>query len=266
MTESPRCPGCGAANEPDATACRECNFPLGDAPVPTAPPADPGPPAAGGTPPATAKTEEKPFSFDPGPRPPRRRARPKAMQPVQMQLWLLAAVAVVITIVVFAVKGFHQTNRPTVAGAQPDQQRFADQARQTLELDSTNVAARIDLANILFDTGNWGEAIVHYRSAARLDPERATTIVDMGVCYYNLSQFAAAESLFQHALKLDSRQVFAMFNLGIVAERQGRWKDAQTYYHRAMETGVPDQMRPVLEQHLQDVMQKTGANPPPLGR
>jgi len=228
------------------------------------PPATPARDAA----PATEKTEEKAFSFDPGPRPSphRRRKRPNTMQPVQMQLWLFSAAVVVIILVVFAIKGAHQTNRPTVAGAQPDQQRFADQARQTLELDSTNVAARIDLANILFDTGNWSEAIVHYRSAARLDPNRATTIVDMGVCYYNLGQFAAAESLFQHALTLDSRQVFAMFNLGIVAERQGQWKEAQTYYHRAMETGVPEQMRPVLEQHLQDVMKKTGASPPPLGR
>jgi cytochrome c-type biogenesis protein CcmH/NrfG len=167
-------------------------------------------------------------------------------------------------IVYFAAQGFWRSNVVPVAGAQPEQQQRADLARQALEQDSTNVAARIELANVLYDTGNWSEAIIHYRSAERLDPKRATTVVDLGVCYYNLSQFAAAESLFHHALTLDAHQVFALFNLGIVAESQERWDDALGFFHRAMRAGPPETMKEPLQQHLQTVMAKTGKKPPPL--
>jgi tetratricopeptide (TPR) repeat protein len=186
------------------------------------------------------------------------------MQPVQVQIWLFTGAAVVLGILYFAAQGFMRSNVPAVAGARPEQQQRADLARRLLAQDSTNVAARIELANVLYDTGNWSEAIIHYRSAERMDPQRATTVVDLGVCYYNLGQFAPAESLFQHALTLDSKQVFALFNLGIVAESAERWQEALDYYHRAMRANPPEAMKPVLEQHLQAVMARTGTQAPAL--
>lgn len=253
------CPDCGAANPADATVCARCNFPI---------------PAASPT--ATTSPEPKPeppkpdalvSGFDPGPRPIRRsRPRPDAMQPIQMQIWLFVGVLVVLGVLYFAAQGFWRSNAIQVAGARPDQQQRADLARRALEADSTNLAARIDLANVLYDTGNWSEAIIHYRSAERADPQRATTVVDLGVCYYNLGQFAAAESLFLRALAIDSQQVFALFNLGIVAESQERWDEALDFFHRAMRANPPEPMKVPLEQHLQTVMERTGKKPPPLQR
>jgi tetratricopeptide (TPR) repeat protein len=302
MPETIHCPDCGTENPAGAESCTQCNYPLRGAfpkapspePAPaaaTAPaPAEPAPaesgaaesaptdattaePAGEPTPAAestlVAPNEPEPGApvrgFSPGPRPLRpRRPRPEAMQPIQMQLWLFAGAAVVMGIVYFAAQGFWHSNAVPVVGAQPQQQQRADLARTALERDSTNLAARIELANVLYDTGNWSEAIIHYRSAERLDPKRATTSVDLGVCYYNLGQFAAAESLFQHALSLDAHQVFALFNLGIVAESQKRWDAALDYFHRAMRAGPPDAMKAPLEEHLQAVMAKTGKVPPPL--
>jgi superkiller protein 3 len=188
------------------------------------------------------------------------------MEPVQMQLWLITGVAVVLGIVYFAAQGFWKSNVKPVEGAKPEQQQEADQARGVLAKDSTNLAARIELANVLYDTGNWSEAIVHYRAAARLDPKRPTTLVDMGVCYYNLSQFAAAESLFQQALLLDPMQPVALFNLGIVAENQQRYDQALDFYHRSMQANPPDAMKQPLTEHLKAVMAKTGKSAPPLGQ
>jgi Flp pilus assembly protein TadD len=186
------------------------------------------------------------------------------MQPVQMQIWLVTGVAVVIAIVYFAAQGFWHSNVPPVTGAKPDQQQRADLARRVIEQDSTNVEARIELANLLYDTGNWSEAIVHYRSADRLDPKRSTTVVDLGVCYYNLGRFATAESLFHHALELEPQQVFALFNLGIVAESREKWDTALDFFHRAMQANPPEAMRPALEQHVQAAMARSGKKPPPL--
>ena len=185
-----------------------------------------------------------------------------------MQLWLVAGVAIVLGIIYFAAQGFWKTNAnlKPVEGAKPEQAQAAELARRTLERDSTNLAARLELANVLFDTGNWSEAIIHYKSAERLDPQRATTTVDMGVCYFNLSQFAAAESLFKHALTLDPQQPVALFNLGIVSEGQSRFPEALDYYHRAMQANPPEGMKQPLLDHLKAVMDKTGKTPPPIGQ
>lgn len=290
MSDTIECPDCGTRHPADAENCANCNYPLrgtfpAAAPAPSAPIVPGAPIPTEAEPTATEPlssepvpvdanvtgTEPEPKSeplvsgFDPGPRPMRRRRpRPDAMQPVQMQLWLFAGAAVVLGIVYFAAQGFWHSNAVPVAGAQPQQQQRADLARGVLERDSTNLAARIELANVLYDTGNWSEAIIHYRSAERLDPKRATTVVDLGVCYYNLGQFAAAESLFQHALSLDAHQVFALFNLGIVAESQQKWEEALGYFHRAMRAGPPDAMKAPLQEHLQAVMARTGKVAPPL--
>lgn len=273
MSDTVRCPDCGASNAANATACKQCNFPLG-APAPAVSASTaPAPVVVAPVEPAPAETAssveaEPPANvsrFDPGPRPRRMgRTRPDAMQPVQMQLWLFVGAAVVLGSLYFAAQGFWKSNAVPVTGARPEQQQRADLARRTLEQDSLNVAARIELANVLYDTGNWSEAIVHYRSAERLEPRRATTVVDLGVCYYNLGQFVAAESLFQHALSLDRQQVFALFNLGIVAESQERWDEAMDYYHRAMQSNPPESMKAPLQQHLQAVMTKAGKTAPPL--
>ena len=247
MPDSIRCPSCGAENAPGAEACAQCNFPLSEKP-------------------ASARAAEPEFKFDPGPRPVRRRRRPDAVQPIQMQLWLFAGIAVVMGIVYFAAQGFWHSNVKPIEGAGAQQQQQADAARAVLEKDSTNLAARIELANVLYDTGNWSEAIVHYKSADRLDPSRSTTVVDLGVCYYNLGRFAVAESLFQHALVLDPHQAVAMFNLGIIAESRGDWNAALTQYHRAMQADPPDAIKQVLQQRIQEAMGKTGRTPPPLGQ
>jgi predicted negative regulator of RcsB-dependent stress response len=247
MPETIHCPSCGAENAADAASCVKCNFPLVQRPVST--------PAA-----------EPEFKFDPGPRPVPRRERPASMEPIQMQIWLFAGIAVILGIVYFAAQGFWKSNAKPVEGANAQQEQRADAARAVLAKDSTNLMARIELANVLYDTGNWSDAIVHYKSALRQDPNRATTIVDMGVCYYNLGRFAAAESLFQHALVMDPHQAVALFNLGIIAEAQGRWDEALSQFHRAMESGPPDEMKQLLQQHIQAAMAKTGKTPPPLGQ
>ena len=254
MPDTIRCPGCGAENERGAEACAHCNFPLGEQ-------------GAQATTPAAAEAGEPEFKFDPGPRPVRpRRARAEAMQPIQMQIWLFTGIAAVLGLVLLAGRGFMKSNVRPVEGAAPEQQQRADAARAVLAKDSTNLEARIELANVLYDTSNWSEAIVNYRAAARLDPSRSTTVVDLGVCYYNLGGFAVAESLFQHALAIDPHQSVAMFNLGIIAENKGQWDEALSQFHRAMETGPPDAMKQVLEQHIAAAMAKSGRTPPPLNR
>ncbi len=263
MTDQIRCPSCTHLNAADASYCTECNFPLHDAPP--APGAAPAPAEAA----PAARPDAQPPAFDPSirrVRPIRPRRPGAAANPLQLQLWLvLGGMAIVMTILWVAWQGFQKNNQPTpVEGASDTQQKDADLARAELKRDSTNVNAQIALANVLYDTANWTEAIVHYRSALRLDPQRVSTIVDLGVCYYNLSATAPAESLFRAALELDPRQPVALFNLGIVSENRGELEQALQFYHRAMQGGPPQGMGEALNAAIQRVMQKTNKKAPAI--
>ena len=259
MSLDPRCPSCGHVNDASATECAQCGFPLAEAapsaPAPVAEKAPEPAPAA----PAAAEPPARPF--DPNirrvrpsrPRPPR-----PGQQALQMQLWIGLGGAALLLVLFTAFQGFKKNNQPApVEGAAQDQQHIVDMARAELAKDSTNVNARILLANMLYDTGNWSEAIVHYKSALRTDPDRIETIVDMGVCYFNLSRADEAIELFQRALKLDPRHTITLFNLGIVSEQQNRPAEALDYYRRARATAAEPERQQALDEAIQRVQAKS---------
>jgi tetratricopeptide (TPR) repeat protein len=167
--------------------------------------------------------------------------------------------------VLIAVQANLARDNPPVEGASGEQLERANALREALAKDSTDVAARVGLADVLFDTGNWTEAIVHYRSAVRQDSSLVTAIVDLGVCYYNLSVPDEAERLFTLALAREPHQPFALFNLGIVHERRGNPERALEFFHRALQSGPPENMKPALMEAMQRVAQATGTPAPPLG-
>ena len=130
MSLDPRCPGCGHVNDADASACSQCNFPLGELQA-----AVPGEVAAGlaGPSPAVAPAPGP----DPAVRPfrpirPRRPRPPHETQQAQLWLWLggIAALIAVTMLLLTAFQGFRKNNRPApVEGAKEAQQQAAEQAR-----------------------------------------------------------------------------------------------------------------------------------------
>lgn len=290
------CPDCGHRNPPDATSCERCNFPLVAGLV--GPPAETasaqgetGPraiDAAGASPsqgqPETGSEEAgvgsgaapsvppaiggaAPTGVSPGalpPRPPRRPTRPRPMAPQSVSLWLLFGTFAAVALIYTAVKANLDRANAPVEGAQPNQQQRVDELRDKLAKDSTSATAHVELANVLYDTGNWSDAIVHYRAALRRDSTQASVLVDLGVCYYNLGDAREAERLFAQALRHDPHQPVALFNLGIVNERREKYDLALQFYHRALESSPPEEMKPVLVSAMQRVQQKTGRQPKPL--
>jgi len=195
---------------------------------------------------------------------PIRPRRPKPQANVALSLWLGMGTVLAVLLVLIAIQGFHQNNAPAVEGSNSEQQKSADEARAALEKDSTNTRARVALADILFDTGNWSEAIVHYRSAVRQDSTLVSAIVDQGVCYYNLSQPEEAERLFRLALAREPHQAFALFNLGIVYEQRGNNDQALEFFHQALESSPPENMKPSLMEAMQRASKAAGKPAPPL--
>lgn len=239
MTGTIRCPDCGRENTAAAESCAACGFPLK---------ADPPPPAA------------EPI-FVP---PPRRRARPPRAGSEALSLWLVFGTIMALVVIYVAVKANVDRFRPPVQGASTSQQVSSDSLRQVLERDSTNVEARVRLADVLYDTANWSEAIVEYRAALRRDSSLVSALVDLGVCYYNLGDAGEAERHFLRALQRDPHHPIALFNLGIVHEHRGNGTLALQYYHRALESDPPPEMRqPLIEamNRIQDQQAKQSPRP-----
>jgi tetratricopeptide (TPR) repeat protein len=255
-----RCPDCGTESPAGSASCTRCNFPLEPGAAPPAPAADgpaetsstePPPPASGDA----ALRPIRPFR----PRPPRERPAQQAST-----LWLVfAAVAAAIVIYTGVKANLDRASEP-VEGAAPAQQERVDQALALLARDSTNVDARVALADVLYDTANWQQAIDHYRVAIAADSSRVAAIVDLGVCYYNLGEADEAERTFHLALAKDPTQPVALFNLGILHERRKDMEESLKYFHRALASNPPEDMKPVIIEAMQRVQQATGTSPPPL--
>ena len=258
MSETIRCPDCGTDNPAGSVSCSACNFPLVTEPAPPSPasgPAVSAPAAGSATPEPVIVRRMRPI----------RPRRPQPADTMSLALWLLFGTFCAAVVVVVAIQGYSRNNSPPVIeGSSPEQQKSADQLRATLEQDSTNIEARIELANLLYDTGNWTEAIVHYRSAIARDSTRITAMVDLGVCYFNLSAPREAEQLFLLALERDPRQPVALFNLGIVSQQRGDHKAALGYFHRALVSGPPDPMKSALMDAMKRSYDATGAKAQPL--
>jgi len=264
------CPDCGHRNPSGARSCERCNFPL-------VPPAEAGtdatlgiPPAATAGPPRSPAGESESPSVEAAaevttPIVLRRPQRPRPRGSLQIvSMWLMFGVVAAMALVWLAIKTNLDRQNTPIEGAKPDQQQRANEMRAILAKDSTDVGAHVGLADVLYDSSNWSEAIIHYRAAVRRDSTLTTALVDLGVCYYNLGNSAEAERHFMLALKREPNQPIALFNLGIVHERREDFEGALQYFHRAMQSSPPENMQPALMEAMQRLQEKTGKTPPPL--
>ncbi len=251
MSDELKCPDCGHLNPAGSASCTACNFPLtADAPAPTTPPAE--------------EPETQPEDAVSVTIPRIRRQRPARPQPQSLSIWLMFAVVAAIAAVFAAVKPNLDRVTPPVEGSSEEQQKHADEMRAALARDSTSIEAHVGLANVLYDTGNWSEAIIHYRAAVNRDSSQAPILVDLGVCYFNLGDTRHAEQLFELALRRDPHQPVALFNLGIVAEHRKDYRVALQFYHRALQSSPPENMRQPLVDAMTRVQKETGTTAPPL--
>jgi len=268
MTDMLQCPSCGASIPAGSESCANCNFPLAE--DRSARPPKPATPAAEATPPK-APAPERPVRVErPLPHRPRKRA-PNPLENQSTQLWLWIGGLSVVLLLGVALQSTlfkkpEQAPQTQVAGSSAAQKEEYDRLVGMLTQDSTNVDARNRIADILFDTANWNEAMIQYKSVVRQDSSRVPAIVDLGVCYFNLGDQVTAERLFQLALSKDPTQPIAWFNMGIVAEQKNDPEGAMRYYHKAIENNPPTSMQQPLAAAMQRLQQKLGRTPPPLER
>jgi tetratricopeptide (TPR) repeat protein len=84
------------------------------------------------------------------------------------------------------------------------------------EREPSNEKARVDLANLYFDSERYDDAIKWYADAVRLNPKDVNVSTDLGVAYYYTNQPDKALAQFEHSLKLDPKHAKTLLNQGIV--------------------------------------------------
>jgi len=251
MSDTIHCPDCGHENPPGFDACAACGFPLTDAGARAAP-------ASPGTEATPAESAEPRIYI--------RRPRPRPIRSSQQAtaLWLVFGSFAVVLLIVVAVRSNLERAHQPVEGSTPAQQFNADSLFDALQKDSTDVAARVRLGDIFYDTGNWPDAIIHYRAAMRMDSSQVTALVDLGVCYYNLGHTEDAERHFMLALNRDAEQPVALFNLGIVYERKKQHRLALEYYHRSLRTEPPEPIKQAIMEAMGRIQRELGLEARPL--
>jgi cytochrome c-type biogenesis protein CcmH/NrfG len=148
------------------------------------------------------------------------------------------------------------------AGVIDEQQ--AQALRNILAKDPANVQASIQLGNMLYDAGRYGEAIVHYQKAFEGDPKNVNVSTDLGTALWYSGRPDDAIAQFNKSLAVDPTHPQTLFNLGIV-KRDGKQDAAGAIqaWEKLLATNPSYTERDKVQQLLDQLRQQLGGSPVP---
>src|ERR1700730_9275227 len=128
-------------------------------------------------------------------------------------------------------------------------QNYFEDAIPLLESGLKIAPKRADLHAALgesyFMSGKVEKAIDEFKLLIDLDPS-ARSYAFLGLSYRHLGRFDEARKYFQEGLKLDPRNASCLFNMGYIAGRQGNQAAAEQLFQRALKSN-PDFYEALLE-------------------
>jgi len=128
-------------------------------------------------------------------------------------------------------------------------QNYFEDAIPLLESGVKIAPKRADLHAALgesyFMSGKTEKAIDEFKSLIELDPS-ARSYVFMGLSYRHLGRFDEARKYFEQGLKLDPRNASCLFNMGYIEGRQGNQAAAEKLFQAALRSN-PDLSDALLE-------------------
>ena len=74
----------------------------------------------------------------------------------------------------------------------------------------------LQLANYLYDHGDFNRAVTWYQKATQLDAKNVDASTDLGTCYFNLGRYDEALKQFQRSLTIEPRHQPTLYNLVVV--------------------------------------------------
>jgi Tfp pilus assembly protein PilF len=99
----------------------------------------------------------------------------------------------------------------------------------------------LQLANYLYDHGDYSQAVVWYQKATQLDPTNVSASTDLGTCYFNLGKFDQALQQLRHSLTIEPQHQPTLYNM-VVVNMEGKhdYKAAEQAWQKlGARHGVP---------------------------
>jgi len=100
--------------------------------------------------------------------------------------------------------------------------------------DEEDLAAHINLGNLLFDQGEFLEAVEHYRTALQLEPENTNVLTDTGIALMELGHYREAVVTLRRAVGLAPSDSLINYNLGVAYALGGNGQEAIRSLDRAV--------------------------------
>ena len=127
-------------------------------------------------------------------------------------------------------------------------QHFADRDEKAIPLLQDAVAndvglymAHVFLAGIYENQGKWEDALAERRHAVDANPDESTLYEELGTTLYNMGRYAAADSAYRQALRVNSRGTFPHYALGLVALQLNQAQEARAEFTEYLEV-APSRM------------------------
>ncbi|OGP79425.1 MAG: hypothetical protein A2V86_01785 [Deltaproteobacteria bacterium RBG_16_49_23] len=110
-------------------------------------------------------------------------------------------------------------------------------------LDPANPQVHFQLGLLYMKLKDYPKAIESYQKAADLDPKLPDTFFNLGYLYAIRKDYLKAEEMYDRAVKLAPSYLDeALFNLGMVQERQGKRKESVENLERALSINPSNEM------------------------
>ena len=103
----------------------------------------------------------------------------------------------------------------------------------TIKQNPEDYKSLLQLAHLKNDSGLFEAAIQNYKTYLDKNPKDSDARVDMGVCYFNLQDFANAIKEMETALKYVPNHQIAMLNLGVVNLSAGNLEKSKEWLKKA---------------------------------
>ncbi|VAX28947.1 hypothetical protein MNBD_NITROSPIRAE02-508 [hydrothermal vent metagenome] len=133
-----------------------------------------------------------------------------------------------------------------------------ERLRDIVRKEPADLNVRIELGNLLMDTGRFREAIEVYEKILEINPGNVDVRVDLGTCYRNSGDPERAAGEYRKALSYDPKNPYAHRNLGIVlAYDLGRTEEAIAEFETYLELAPDVSDTRKVEQAIRELKERS---------
>jgi Flp pilus assembly protein TadD len=98
--------------------------------------------------------------------------------------------------------------------------------KHVIRLAPTWLKVRAELAQLLVENLDWGNAVPHFEAILKEVPGDRGAKLGLAVSYKSMGRYDQAEALYQELLDKDAKDVDALWNLGMLYWREGKYDQA----------------------------------------